>query len=986
MKIRFALVVVLIVFIGIFWCWGSKSLMTERFLPEQESEEEMANANVFSVGGTDYNVKDTTARSAAAQVASDLSQAVSSLGDSIEEVDENLISFEKRFDMYQKRLAGYYVDEDGIVTQTSGAKDTICFQVRPGNVINFIKTQDDIVVYAFFVNEPASGSQSYNQSRNVVNGSLASDITVPDGCKWLTVRCNSGGHVTIEPDSIMAKEEEVLYLENTLRIGKKRIAGCYIDTDGRIKEEPTPTHDVICLQVEFLTKLDIIKADDIVVACAFYEDEPYIWSESYNGSRTTENGSVSAGIIVPVGCKWIAVRCNAGGDVTISPTNVAKTEDVQYIENTLRIGKKRYSGCYIDSDGRIKGDNSFSGKFDVLCFQVDPGSVIEALTTDDENIVCYAFYKEDPAYYTTYSYNEQRVVVNNVHTVRNISVPSDCTWIAVRTLSGTDATIYPTNLINVIKESVEMLNGSFRGFDVVHSLKAPADVRTWIVYGDSIFASGYDQITETPYEQPPRGCNAKGFPRKLYQKLNEGRSITWRNAGHSDWTYTGTSSLNGLAVDPDLWGKERDLSDGATAQIAITGAKKVVFLFVADRTQTTGVSIQVSKDGGSAVNPSTILNGEITKKGTLDSPVYATAVDSLNLGFTVASANNYNKYSCFKRLIYNGLDEESGYTFTFTASGFAKLWGCGYTADDMIDLVYVNSRSGMSWNDLYACRESDIFVPQADYVILEAPMWHDHTESDALSGAEKLISVYAANKINTILCSCPPGGIVVTGSTAPTLGDEFSSYYYQGQNIVKDARQNSVMLFNTPLSNTTNYPVRGEEYSCTIDGISYTVKFWAPESMYSVTTAYITVPDNFPNSVPAGTQFTKTSSVSESSIASFAGKDFRHYSVAIERHRDLMAMVAKQYNIPFVDVLGAFEDIAHSVGEEIDSDAWEMSPDHPFYAVCEERIGSSSYPTLERPFIMNYMSNFFKVEDGHHLINPAHDVIWQILEYNLFDN
>ena len=600
-----------------------------------------------------------------------------------------------------------------------------------------------------------------------------------------------------------------------------------------------------------------------------------------------------------------------------------------------------------------------------------------------------AFYDNNKVYLT--GYGNSRGVSGNTMTCAFVEydVPEAAKFFRVSSTNNTEFPYGDTEVYVMTYRDTGNVGAILdlyknRRYDILHTLKAPADVRTWIVYGDSIFASGYQQITTAPFEQPPRGCNADGFPRELYQKLNEGRDITWRNAGHSDWRYSGTSNLDNLSVDPVLWGKQRSLSDGATASITITGAKMAVFLFVGDRTEKASVSIQVAKDGGPLLNPSSILKGEITKKGTPEFPVYETAAATSDLGFTVSSDKSWNRYSCFKKIIYNGLEEGCSYTFRFTAVGSAKLWGCGYTTADMIDLVYVNSRSGMSWNELYACRESDIYVPEADYVILEAPLWHDHTESEAKNGARKLISDYLSHHVEVILCSCPPGGIVVTGSAAATLGDEFSASYYAGQNIVKDVRQHHVIPFGTALADTSSYPVRGEEYCCTIEGQTYKVRFWADSANYNTTKAYVDVPDDFPENIPSGTVFSRLSSLSASSLASFTGTSCYRYSVPVETHRDLMASVANEFNIPFIDLLAAFEDIAHSVGEEIDSDPWDMASGHPFYAICETRFGNPSFPTLKKPYQMNYMSNFFKMEDGHHLEHPAHDVIWTLLEYKLF--
>ena len=542
-------------------------------------------------------------------------------------------------------------------------------------------------------------------------------------------------------------------------------------------------------------------------------------------------------------------------------------------------------------------------------------------------------------------------------------------------------------------------------FDRLKTLKSSdKDCQTITWWGDSIYASGFkdtvfpDENGNTLYEQPPRSCAMQSFQRSLYFHLN-GNNVTWRNARHEDWSYTGTIADITSSVMPNVneqgmtnstqFDTLVKLSDGATAKITITGAKKAMFFFEAGRdayaTGTVAVSVKVN--GGAANNPSDVLKGRTNKKGFGDSKVFDTAENNFDTSFTAPEAlTKYNHYAAYKKLVYNGLDENLTYEFTFTVSGNdVKLWGTGYTLEEKIYLVYNNSKPGFDWNGLMTVFTSDMLITETDLVILEAPKYHDHNLSDAELGAREVMSALRDNQIDLILNSCPPASVIVQGAPTANAGDELSSSYIPGMHMQKITDFGRTFILKTAFSGTDDNPEYGEEYTCTINGTDYVCTARRMKGNYNLTDVFFEVPEDFPNQINEEVTFTKTKSNSGStSVASFIAASMNDWYTS-EMHARLMADLALEYNVPFVDIFRAFEDMAQSVGEDIYSPAFDMDSGNPLYAPTLALVGNPDYPLLQEPFQMNYLSNFFFPGDGHHLAYPAHPVIWEIIRKKCFN-
>lgn len=526
------------------------------------------------------------------------------------------------------------------------------------------------------------------------------------------------------------------------------------------------------------------------------------------------------------------------------------------------------------------------------------------------------------------------------------------------------------------------------------------DCTTTVYSGDSIFGSGFGELIND-YEQPPRLCDMLGFTRSLYEHLNKGKTINYRNVQHSDWFFTGNKEFVKIGSAP--YGSEKvvKLSDGATAEISFTNAKKMIIFYQKGRSGTsyaTGqLTMQIStNDGTSYSSMSDIVKGRTTKKGFGDVKVYDAAVDTINTSFTdelgyavMGNDTANNRYSCYGKEVYNGLSESETYKVKITSQGENYIWGIAYTTEDVIHLVYNCSKPGFNWEQLCQSFWADIIETEADNVILEAPMYHDRTENNVIDGTEALFSLYEKYKINCILCSCPPGGVIVTGSTAIILGDDNASSYYPGEQFYTFYNQNRFLYFKTQLSDKNVSPDRFEKYRCTIDNIEYEVEVVQSVADKNINYVSVVVPKNFPKEI-ADVTFTKIVSSSDTTLSSFtcSAVDER---ISMEEHRDIILKQSRKYGYLFVDLLESFRDIAKQVGEDLDTEYWDMDENHPLYNyVLSLAQNASQYPDLNKwylqgkPFPMNFMSNFFSISDGHHLQYNAQVAIWDFLKTKVF--
>lgn len=526
------------------------------------------------------------------------------------------------------------------------------------------------------------------------------------------------------------------------------------------------------------------------------------------------------------------------------------------------------------------------------------------------------------------------------------------------------------------------------------------DCTTTVYSGDSIFGSGFGDAINN-YEQPPRLCNMLGFTRSLYEHWNKGKTINYRNVQHSDWSFTGNKEFVKIGSAP--YGSEKvvKLSDGATAEISFTNAKKMIIFYQKGRSGTsyaTGqLTMQIStNDGTSYSSMSDIVKGRTTKKGFGDVKVYDAAVDTINTSFTdelgysvMGNDTANNRYSCYGKEVYNGLSESETYKVKITSQGETYIWGIAYTTEDVIHLVYNCSKPGFNWEQLCQSFWADIIETEADNVILEAPMYHDRTEKNVLDGTDALFSLYEKYRINCVLCSCPPGGVIITGSTATILGDDNASSYWPGEQFYTYYNQNRYLYFKTPLSDKNASPDRFEKYKCIIDNVEYEVEVVQSVADKNVNYVSVVVPKNFPKEIKDIT-FTKSVSSSNTTLSEFvcSAVDER---ISMEEHRDVILQQARKYGYLFVDLLESFRDIAKQVGEDLDTEYWDMDENHPLHStVLSAAQNALQYPDLNKwylegkPFPMNFMSNFFSISDGHHLQYNAQAAIWEFLKNKVF--
>ena len=527
------------------------------------------------------------------------------------------------------------------------------------------------------------------------------------------------------------------------------------------------------------------------------------------------------------------------------------------------------------------------------------------------------------------------------------------------------------------------------------------DVIKIALYGDSIFASGFadntfpDEYGLSRYEQPFRTGQLKGFTKYIYDYLDFNKP-KFRSVKHTDWQYSGSYSLIDSHVMPNVseavyssqWDALLSMNSviGNTASIDVTDCDKMFLVFeggtIGDATQTGSVNITVSVNGGAFINPSTILQGK--KNGAS----YDAAVDTYDTAFTnPETLNAYNKYQALREVIYNGLVTTNTYTFKITRAGTEPnvyLLGC-YRSIGQTLLVIDQSKPGFAWSNLTNNVYPDLVDSGVNYAILQAPMYHDSSLASAESAGITLINKIKSAGIGLTLCSCPPGGVVVTGSPSAILGDENSSSYMPSQNFVKYF--NGLRIFTTTdLATASEAPKWGDIYRIVIGGANYDMTGNTSTGSLSATSVRLTSNSDFPikSAITFPLTLTKISGNPDSKETIIVTGVNDYYSMS--EHRNKMAILARTLDCQFVDTYQSFVDIANSAGESIDQDGYNMPINHPLYAYASSFIGQPGYDNLSLPLKMNYMSNFFNIGDGHHLSNAAHDIIFTKLRDAIFQN
>ena len=101
-----------------------------------------------------------------------------------------------------KKYTHTYIAANGSIASINTV-DLYCFKVKPGEKLIEIKTTGTFFYYGFFVNKPALGDVSYNQSRVFNQTSNKAQVEIPEGVNWMAVSTTTGDVVTITPSSVI---------------------------------------------------------------------------------------------------------------------------------------------------------------------------------------------------------------------------------------------------------------------------------------------------------------------------------------------------------------------------------------------------------------------------------------------------------------------------------------------------------------------------------------------------------------------------------------------------------------------------------------------------------------------------------------------------------------------------------------------------------------------------------------------------------------
>lgn len=501
------------------------------------------------------------------------------------------------------------------------------------------------------------------------------------------------------------------------------------------------------------------------------------------------------------------------------------------------------------------------------------------------------------------------------------------------------------------------------------------------IYGDSILASGfsdslYGDNDPLECEQPPRNCKYESIQRMIYEFLGYNCPV-FRGASHRSWKYEGNwhqvdSQAEPLGTRPDdtrhegrrlrnetLMGMEE--GEEGVARIVINGCETAVFLFesgvAGEPEETGGVCIEVFVDG--------------QKWNDLSTPsFFDTSFTSPNI------PGECNRHAPMMERVYTRLDPRKTYNFHVVkaaAEKKVKLWGC-YCFNGQTLIVHNECKPGLSWNQLFETAYSDLKLSETDIVILQAPMYHDKVLEQAGQDARRLIGLLKSWGMKVVLCSCPPAGITPTGMKATIPGNQASVYYAPGENVYSTFTYRRVMKTHE-LATPEDCPGKDAVYEVRWEGQTY--ELVCCDTINHVTldqTAFI-VPRHFPE-LKFPIVFTKKSGVGKQTITYTSMKP--HFTM--ESHAALMRHIALEMECPFIDLFQAFVNVALLAGERLDHPGYAMAVDDPLFHECLVRErDAENYPGLRQPFLMNVMTQYFDLEDSHHLAYPAHEVIFMAL-------
>ena len=123
-------------------------------------------------------------------------------GDKIDELKEDLTSC----GVQSKVIRNAFPNSSGVIE--AGAWDTYCYRVASGQKINSIElaSASQQLIFAYYANEPAINSVSYNNSRTPMGSGVltAKNIFVPklDSINWIAIRCATSDKPVVEFENV----------------------------------------------------------------------------------------------------------------------------------------------------------------------------------------------------------------------------------------------------------------------------------------------------------------------------------------------------------------------------------------------------------------------------------------------------------------------------------------------------------------------------------------------------------------------------------------------------------------------------------------------------------------------------------------------------------------------------------------------------------------------------------------------------------------
>jgi hypothetical protein len=478
------------------------------------------------------------------------------------------------------------------------------------------------------------------------------------------------------------------------------------------------------------------------------------------------------------------------------------------------------------------------------------------------------------------------------------------------------------------------------------------------IFGNSIFFSGFG---------PGVTDGTRGFAtleydhlaKRIFDYLDYNKPV-FRGIEHPDWTFCSKPGKK------NAWYPYRSRYSGVYAVLdpadyaqisGVTGYGTIVFVFEGGIEGVTGyqtgkAEILVSADGGLTWDtPSNIgLSGEWIKYGFGDDKVFAAPLDEFNSAFDYP-ANAFdpltgNKGTSPIREVVYQIDSLKEYFFRIRTKPGEKdpvhLWGCYYFTGQTFIPINV-SLPGASWTTLRKVVYNSLVLTGVDYVICEAPMYHDFAPLDEIGNQlDGLVNEINKYGMEVSLTSCPPGG-VITEPFVNALGDE-EPVYFPGDNFVYQFNHRKAVWLNS-VPAYADYPEYGTSYSVLVNGTEYTgsVGLRKPsEDDYPgwvYRKALVLIFDEAPEHPDLENDVYPLTFIKQSGIGSetLTAASVKYMPPDMDTHRELVMARCEVNDIKFIDVLAAYERIAESVGETIETGGYPMNSGHPRWHAIDRK-------------------------------------------------